>query len=404
MKKKTTTSDRRERKNCSFHSAQHLRVAAWHALTLFARNCAFPFANRIEKPQMEHYRKWPKMVFIYLTKCQMALPSPSMEIYYEFHSSYDTRTNWINIVRTSKFMCTKIAIKILLLMVLRAPLYSSLLFAFGKLTFSLGAHILSLQAIRQHNKIKIWNNTAKKSCIYKKSEKYNNRPKYTGPACNWMRTTMEQRAQEGANKWTTQIIIAWHSRTYLFPHSNAPQAIKSITITALKLWYWIKVTRPFVDSDWDGGCIILSMFSFRSLWTLILPYLQLLECHRTTATARAGEKQKNLPPNKNSKKKNWKQYFMSSLFIWHVPMAWAQVFSFFSIYFSFRCLNVIASYICLIDHHAASVVTYSGFGDSKFEAKLKEGNASESENAKKKQKWLWLNQRDGWWLDNSGGV
>lgn len=34
------------------------------------------------------------MIFIYLTKCQMALPSSeSMEIYYEFHSSYDRHTH-----------------------------------------------------------------------------------------------------------------------------------------------------------------------------------------------------------------------------------------------------------------------------------------------------------------------
>lgn len=235
----------------------------------------------------------------------------------------------------------------------------------------------------------------------KKGEKYKTIvPNTPGSACNWMRRTMKWRAQEGANKWTTQIIIAWHSRTYLFPHSNAPQAIKSITITALKLWYWIKVTRPFDDDD---GHIILSMFFFCSLRTLILPYLQLLECHRTTATARARRKKTcRRTTTTTGEKKNWKQYFMSSLFIWHVPMAWTQVFSSF---FSFRCLNVITSYICLIDHHAASVVTFCFLRMRfNFEAEIKWRKRKRIEECEKKKEWLWLNHSDGWWLDNIGGA
>lgn len=166
---------------------------------------------------------------------------------------------------------------------------------------------------------------------------------------NWMRGGHNTHhdgwsgTQEGANKWTTPIIIAWHSRTYLFPLSNAPQAIKSITITALKLWYWIKVTRPLASS-------VVFLF-FSHLKPLIHPYLQLLECHRTT------EQQHERKEMDERSEKNCENN-ISCHFCSHLACADgmdATVSFPFPLFFFFRFFNLIA-YICLIDHHSASVV------------------------------------------------
>lgn len=181
----------------------------------------------------------------------------------------------------------------------------------------------TLQAIRRHTHTHTHNEMEynnKKTQKNKKNEKYNSRaPNWA--ACNWMRTNDGSDGggsiHEGANKWTTQIIIAWHSRTYLFPLSlfavNAPQAIKSITITALNLWYWIKVTRPFAGSgssdNATSSCRYFSFSHFVRLSFHIYNYLSAIE------------QQSNSTNRTDNKKVPAKQYFMS-IFGWVGMCRW----------------------------------------------------------------------------------
>lgn len=139
---------------------------------------------------MEHYRKWPKMIFIYLTKCQMALPSPSME------NLWRTSLVLWHTDQLNKY-CTHIDIlvhensnkNIIIDGTQSVVLFFHFSFPSENWPFR------SLQAIRQHNKIKC-ETTQKKKYVFIWEEKrkiQNNRPEYA-----WVRMQLNEENDEMA--------------------------------------------------------------------------------------------------------------------------------------------------------------------------------------------------------------
>lgn len=163
-----------------------------------------------------------------------------------------------------------------------------------------------------------------------------------------------------------------HCPTLLPIHTTTgPQAIKSITITALKLWYWIKVTGPF--SQQPRRCVFLSLT------------LSVYPSTFTTAWVPSNNNSNGTSGSRPGKKKKYSElktifhvnFGLFGMCRWHPRKA--QVFGVFFSYsprpsfvsvFSFRCLILITS-ICLssplTSHRSASVLIRSDALRSRFD-------------------------------------